>query len=851
MNYENNEKFEKEYNKCVESLQKKEIERTPQDIKNIKTYLSTLLYFQRLKSFDPNNYDNLFSNISKVIKYGTVPKNNYIFKIGEKCNTFYLILKGKVTIMIVEYKKIYLNIEDYLIFLLKLYYYKENELLKETILLNIDKYAIEEKFEIFIKNLYIKHKLLEIEKIKNQKKNNMKIESKNIFSENFIKMIEKIFPNLITLPEVKDINNQSIENNNKYNIFLEKVLKENYEEGGVTPDKIISLINLDNYNIYEKNLFKCFTIPFYYKIDTLEKGKYFGHSSLETNTKSTITIITSQDSHFGIIEKKDYFNLLSKINKEIENNFYNAIYRLPFFKDIPKSIFRRFYSSFFDYHLYTRNHILYEMNEKTDIMYLINNGSYTVSFSGNIIDIYNILIYLKEEKNKKLNKKKNNLLNDKNNEKNKISEIEEREDILYNKNYKSQEFNDAVFSQREINLGFFEGNSLLGLAETINKITSKSLFNIRIESNIVELYEITHQNFNTIISDYSSVKNIIEEFEIIKIDLIINKIITYKNNFFQSLIKKENYDISVRRNIIKKEKENNIHNKTQKALKNCDININDTIFLKINTDRAKRTHKIKFHTINDDKNTLFNSKKNLKSQTINNNYSEKKRIMLIKQTIIEKQNNIFLLEFGDIGYKNKVLKFKKKLFFEQTPNQSITSNKEMSMNNDSKKFDNSIKKNKKNYNLILNKNLLDDKINHSIYNNIFKIPNNLPNIIQRGKKSINLNTNLFKNKINNYTPTKLIINDKKNIYRKINISVGTRENNFNNYKENNKHDRNQSEITNNDKLNKIRQKIVEFNIKKKAIFNKLKSNINKLQKDINSSTSYLTERQRFKNIKEN
>ena len=124
MNYEINENSEKEYKKCIESLQKKEIERTPQDIKNIKTYLSTLLYFQRLKSFDPNNYDNLFSNISKVIKYGTVPKNNYIFKIGEKCNTFYLILKGKVTIMIVEYKKIYLNIEDYLIFLLKLYYYK-------------------------------------------------------------------------------------------------------------------------------------------------------------------------------------------------------------------------------------------------------------------------------------------------------------------------------------------------------------------------------------------------------------------------------------------------------------------------------------------------------------------------------------------------------------------------------------------------------------------------------------------------------------------------------------------------------------------------------------------------------
>ena len=843
MNYESNENSEKEYNKCVESLQKKENERIPQDIKNIKAYLSTLLYFQRLKSFDLNHYDNLLSNISNAIKYFTILKNNYVLKIGEKCNTFYLILKGKVTIMVVEYKKIYLNIEDYLIFLLKLYYYKEYELLKETILLNIDKYAIEEKFESFIKDIYIKHKLLE-------NKKDMKIESKIIFSDNFIKMIERIFPNLITLPELKDINNQSIQNNNKYNIFLDKMLKKDFEEGGVTPDKIISCINMDNYNLYEKNLYKCFNIPFYYIIDTLEKGKYFGQSSLETNTKSTITIITSQDSFFGIIEKNDYLNLLSKINKEIEKNFYNAIYRLPFFKDISKSIFQRFYSSFFEYHLYTRNHILYEMNEKADIMYLINNGSYTVSLCGNMIDVYNILIYLKEEKFKKLNKEKNNLINDEKNQKDKINEIKEREDILYNKDYKGQEFNDAVFSQKEIHLGVFEGNSLLGLAETINKKTNKCLFNIRIESNNMELYEISHQNFNTIISDYSSVKNIIEEFEIIKIDLIINKIITYKNNFFLSLINKENYNISVRRNIIKKEKENDIHNKTQKAFKARDFN--NKLFLNKNIDRTKGAHIIRINTINDDKNIFVNSKKNLKSQTINNNSSEKKRIMLIKQKIIEKQNNIFLLDFGDIGYKNKILNFKKKLLFEQSPNKSISFNKGISVNNDSKKTDNSIKKNKKNYKLILNNNLFDDKINHSIYNNIFTSPNNLPNILQRGKESTPLNINLFKKNINNCTPKRLIINNKKNnIYRKVNASVETKENKFNRYIEDNKHDCNLSEVKKNDKLSQIRQKIVDFNIRQKAIYDKLKLNINKLQKDINSSTSYYTERQRFKNLKEN
>jgi hypothetical protein len=116
----------------------------------------------------------------------------------------------------------------------------------------------------------------------------------------------------------------------------------------------------------------------------------------------------------------------------------------------------------------------------------------------------------------------------------------------------------------------------------------------------------------------------------------------------------------VRRNIIKKEKEIDIHNKTQKAFKARDFN--NKLFLNKNIDKTKGTHIIRINTINDDKNIFVNSKKNLKSQTINNNSSEKKRIMLIKQKIIEKQNNIFLLDFGDIGYKIKFLILRKNYY---------------------------------------------------------------------------------------------------------------------------------------------------------------------------------------------
>ena len=193
MNNETDDNLEEKYNSCVNTLEsKKDHERNHEDIKNIQTYLNTLLYFRRLKSYDPINVNNTVRNISQVIKYVSIPKNNYVLKLGQKGNAFYLILKGKVSIMVVEYKKVYLTIEDYLIFLLKLFYFKEKELLKETIILNKSKYMIEENFEIFIKNLYNEQKTYEKEIKKEDKKdnfNNIKKENKNIFNGNLIKMI--------------------------------------------------------------------------------------------------------------------------------------------------------------------------------------------------------------------------------------------------------------------------------------------------------------------------------------------------------------------------------------------------------------------------------------------------------------------------------------------------------------------------------------------------------------------------------------------------------------------------------------------------------------------------------------
>ena len=843
---ETDEKLEEKYNLCIKSLEmKKDNERDEEDIKNIQTYLNTLFYFRRLKLYDPINVDNTIVKISKVIKYISIQKNNYVLKLGEKGNAFYLILKGKVSIMIAEYKKVYLTIEDYLVFLLKLYYFKEKDLLKETIFLNKHRYMIEGNFEDCIKNLYKKQKALERE-IKKENKYNRTIikEKNNIFSDNLIKMIEKIFPEIVGFSENKN-------KNDKGNTYIDYIFNNNFKENEVTPDKIIALVNIDHYSAYEKYLYKSFSIPFYFQINILERGKYFGHTALETNSKGSITIITLQDSSFGIIEKNDYFRLLSKINKELDNNFYTTLYNLPFFKNITKSVFQKFYVSYFEYHLYKKNKLLYKMKKKTNILYLIKNGRFSIYIKGNMIDVYDILIYLQTEKIKKLNKNKT-LDDEELNSKYKVIEKDERDELIYNKKYKNKEFNDAVYAKNEIFLGNLEGNNLIGLVDFVNKNNSLSLFNIKLESNFSELYEISRKNFNTIVSDYSFVSDIVEEIEIQKLDIMINIITTYKKNFFSSLELKEKENISTRLNLLKKEKEASILNKTQKALKverlkkNIFFSFDKNIFRKTSINNNMITLESKYH---------INSFRTFENKNIQKNNSEQKKKLFIKEKILERQNK-FLVEKSAKDSKNNVLESKLNFLSKVNSNERFYIKRQGSNNNNSNKFNISLSNRNINSNYIVPDKFFVDKIKQKLYadqNNNFNNTSKQPLLSSTKNEDKLFYINMFINGNNNISCRKLTDSRNKFFKGKINKSVGTIERKKNNLNfarqlinkeikiENNKLDNLKSKENN----NSLKKKLEKFRQSKKFIIDKLKINIKKLQLVLDLSNEYNLNSQKF------
>jgi hypothetical protein len=199
-----------------------------------------------------------------------------------------------------------------------------------------------------------------------------------------------------------------------------------------------------------------------------------------------------------------------------------------------------------------------------------------------------------------------------------------------------------------------------------------------------------------------------------KLNLIINKIITYKNNFFNSLEKKEINNITQRRNIQEKEKEIAKYNKTQKSFKS--FRINNKMFSSLNADKNSRNNNGKF-LFSGENNFLTTSYKSFgRTQTNDKNYSEKKKRMIIKEKILEKQNNeLFLLDTRDLKHKNKLRKFKNILFSTQGSNQALSINTDTSKRKEPKLVK-SLSKQKPNI-YYFSKDFFVDKIKQALYNN--------------------------------------------------------------------------------------------------------------------------------------
>jgi hypothetical protein len=108
------------------------------EISVIIKYLTTLDSFMTLLHKSNCSIKELTYTISSFIKYEFLPKDHLLFRLGDRGEKYYIILKGSVSILIPKDMKMDLTEEEFFKFIKKLISNNETEILYKTLIHNIN-----------------------------------------------------------------------------------------------------------------------------------------------------------------------------------------------------------------------------------------------------------------------------------------------------------------------------------------------------------------------------------------------------------------------------------------------------------------------------------------------------------------------------------------------------------------------------------------------------------------------------------------------------------------------------------------------------------------------------------------
>ena len=283
-------------------------------------------FYDEFSRYDRHS-EAIITAIAPEYKGKILNENQIIFRYGDELNDFYLIHKGKVNIYCPFTESIYMNIDEYYTYLLRLRRYGEIEMLNNVLLMNnyafmknIDDQFNFDKYILKLYNTYIKLKFAPA--YSNQKENNI------YNNTSYRKIYLNKDKNLITANEYDEIIYKSFQDKDMKNLALriqdelsetlmyinpgelKQIIKEVNDDGimvkkiarvpdyvinemkNMNPDEVKHDIdnNVDDYisrispiKIFDTNLQKQkVTIMRYVFINTLSKGEYFGEYTLDS-----------------------------------------------------------------------------------------------------------------------------------------------------------------------------------------------------------------------------------------------------------------------------------------------------------------------------------------------------------------------------------------------------------------------------------------------------------------------------------------------------------------------------------------------------------------------------------------
>ena len=345
--------------------------KTDKEIFLVKLYLQNLDKFISIFHDATMPLKDLLDKIASQILVENYAINNIICKTGDKGDKVYIILKGSVSV------------------LLKLHLFQENELISKILLVNKEKYNIDERelnalFSMFhLYKFYIENKLkrkyslftqfyMDNETLREQIKYKYDVVVEKIlhlggmddFMMNDIwKFYNLTFDAIIENYNKKnEISFKNVDNKINSPRRIKKPIKGNIR-GSIKrksteslieqiisspslPIEIIYLIDKENYKrrIIPDKIEKSDLIEFklyeYIEITNLTEGEIFGEIALQNASKKrTATIITNEECIFGTLTKNLYNFCLKSTQEKLRNIIIQFFLNGPIFKGVNQPIF--------------------------------------------------------------------------------------------------------------------------------------------------------------------------------------------------------------------------------------------------------------------------------------------------------------------------------------------------------------------------------------------------------------------------------------------------------------------------------------------------------------------------------
>ena len=549
-----------------DQIQKKgfEIFKNPERTISDNEYVIELLYnlnpfSRRIKEVEKEHSRDLISKLSFAMKYKYYPKNNLIYRYEEQAEYFYVILQGKVDLLVPNEETLRLTENEYFLYLINLRKYNEFILLTKTINKNMESFPMNEKnFDTWIRRAYVTAKEINnTRRLLEQQEKEQKERELNFINAN------ANMPKRFSIINIEDSNNNntkirrgSILNSpkklrskkinygdylpfeNEEEIRLSLDLQNEVENAIIVMNKpplinkeIANNISSEEYinrikPIYQKdnnNILnlkrKSVVISNYFLAESIKEGEQFGEmmtdqSFTNDDNKRMETVISNHDTHLALLNKNLYNDILRNVVEKSRKHALDFLLNLDIFKYGNKSIFMKNFSSFFKRRNLYYKDILYKENgiiDNNHVIYFVKNGEFGTKAKKSLQEIDNIILKSSLKRNI---------------DKNEIDRLE-----IY-KEYSIK---------RDIKFESFGENDILGLGDC--GVGNRYIYTLFCNSNEATVFEIHITFFKMLLNLDKKILIKAEEIEKIKCDIILRLLYRQREswlNFIKSKLKYNN-----------------------------------------------------------------------------------------------------------------------------------------------------------------------------------------------------------------------------------------------------------------------------------------------------------------------